>query len=74
MPVWKYSDKGYLKVNDKRVTDYAVDESKTDGDIEVINFTKYMPYTLNHFINMNLKKETKNKFNGIQFLKLITNY
>ena len=24
----------------------AVDESKTDGDIEVINFTKYMPYIL----------------------------
>ena len=41
MPVWKYSEKCYLKVNDKKVTDYAVDKSKTDGDIEVINFKRY---------------------------------
>ena len=30
----------------KKVTDYAVDKSKTDGDIEVISFTKDMPYIL----------------------------
>ena len=46
MPIWKYNDKCYLTVNDKRVTDYAVDKYKTDGDIEVINFTKDMPYIL----------------------------
>ena len=46
MPIWKYNDKCYLTVNDKRVTDYAVDKYKTDGDIEVINLTKYMPYIL----------------------------
>ena len=34
------------KINDNKVTDYAVDKSKTDGDIEVINFTKCMPYIL----------------------------
>ena len=44
MKVWKYNDKCYLKLNDKKVNDYAIDKSKTDGDIEVINFTKYMPY------------------------------
>ena len=46
MPVWKYSDKCYPKVNDKKVTDYAVDKSKTYGDTQVINFTKDMPYML----------------------------
>ena len=46
MPVWKYNDKCYLRINVKKVTDYAVDKSKTDGDIEVISFTKDMPYVL----------------------------
>ena len=40
MPVWKYNDKCYSTTNDKNVIEYAVDKSKTDGDIEVINFTK----------------------------------
>ena len=57
MPVWKYNDKCFLKDNDKKVTGYAVDKSKTDGDIDVINFTKDMPYILDlTFISMNLKK------------------
>ena len=43
MPGWKYNDKGYPKVNDNTVIDYAVGKSKTDGDIEVINFTKDTP-------------------------------
>ena len=43
MPVWKYNEKCYLRVNDKHVTDYAVGKSKTDGDVEVINFTKDTP-------------------------------
>ena len=30
----------------KEVTEYAVEKSKTEGSIEVINFTKYMPYIL----------------------------
>ena len=40
MPVWKYNDKCFLKNNDKRVIGFAVDTSKTDGDIDVTNFTK----------------------------------
>ena len=32
--------------NDKKVTEYAVDFSKADGNIEVVNFTKGMPYIL----------------------------
>ena len=46
MPVWKYNEKCYPEIDDKKVTDYAVDKSKTDGDIEVIMFTKDMPYIL----------------------------
>ena len=46
MPVWKYNEKCYLRLNDKKVIEYAVDTSKIDGDIEVINFTKDMPYVL----------------------------
>ena len=46
IPAWKYNDKCYLKDNEQKVTDYAVDKSKTDGGIEVVSFTKYMPYIL----------------------------
>ena len=46
IPIWKYNDKCYLTHNDEQVTDYAVDKSKTDGDLEVVNFTKCMPYIL----------------------------
>ena len=49
MQVWKYNDKCYLKINDKNDTDYAGDKSKTDGDIEINNFTKYMPYILTFY-------------------------
>ena len=40
MPVWKYNEKCFLKANDEQVIGYAVDKLKTDGDTEVINFTK----------------------------------
>ena len=46
MTVWTYNGKCCLKNNDKQVTGYAVEKSKTDGDIEVINFTKDMRYAL----------------------------
>ena len=46
MPVWKYNVKCHLKINGRHVTDYAVDKSKTDGDIEIIKLTKNMPYIL----------------------------
>ena len=50
MPVWRYNDKCYPKANDKSVSGYAVDKSKTDGDIEVISFTKDMPYILDNIL------------------------
>ena len=50
MPVWKYNGKCYLKVNDKKVIDYAVDTSKTDGDIEGIIF--YKRYALQFRLNI----------------------
>ena len=72
MPVWKYNDKCYLTNNDKKVTGYAIDTSKIDGDIEVIDFTKYMPYifdlTCYIYIYMRLKKKFSK---DIQFLKII---
>ena len=34
MQVWKYNEKCYLKINDKKVTGYAVEKYKTDGGIE----------------------------------------
>ena len=46
MPAWKYNAKCYLRINDKKITDYAVDKANTGGDIEVISFTKDMPYIL----------------------------
>ena len=39
-------EKCYLKVNDKQVSGYAVDKSKTDGGTEIIHFTKDAPYIL----------------------------
>ena len=65
MRVWKYNETCYLKTNVKTVFDYAVDKSKADGDIEVINFTKYMPCILDLtlyiyiYIYMNLKSQKK---------------
>ena len=68
-PFWKYIDKLYLKYNDKRVTDYAVDKPKTDGDIEVLNFTKYMPYILYLTFYKYEIEQIKNTLKDIQFLK-----
>ena len=46
MPVWKYNGEFYLPNNDKTITGYAVEVSRTDGEIEVISFTKCMPYIM----------------------------
>ena len=46
MPVWKYNERCCLKISYKQVIDYAVGKSKTEGDIEVVSFTKDMPYIL----------------------------
>ena len=43
MPVWKYNGNCYLKTNDKKVTEYAIDKSKAEGEIGVISFTEDMP-------------------------------
>ena len=71
MPVWKCNGKCYPQVNDKQVTDYAVGKCKTDGDIEVINFTKYMPHILDltFYVYMNLKS-LKELLKDIQFPKI----
>ena len=74
MPVWKYNDTCYLKINDKTVTGYAVDKSKTDGGIEVINFTKYMPYILDlTFYNYEFEKY-KEVANGYTISKISKTY
>ena len=46
MLVWKYNDACCLNINDEQVSEYAVEVSKTDGEIEVISFTKDMPYIM----------------------------
>ena len=71
MPVWKYNEKCYLITNDKKVNDYAVDKSKTDGDIEVINFTKGMPYILDVTFYKYDFERIKHILKDIHFLKLI---
>ena len=45
---------------------------KTDGDIEMINFTKGMPYILDITFYEYEFEKIKNKLKDIQFLKLIT--
>ena len=70
MPVWRYNDKCYL-TNDKTVIDYAVDEFQTDGDVEVINFTKGMPYILYWTFYKYEFGKTKNRLKDIQFPKRI---
>ena len=71
MPVWKYNDKCYLKVNDKNVIDPAVDKSKTDGDIEIIIFTKDMLYILDLTFCRYEFEKVKNKLKDIHFQKYI---
>ena len=67
MTVWKYNDKCCLKVNDKKVFDYAGDKSKTDGDIEINTFTKGMPYILDLTVYRYELGKIKNKLKDIQF-------
>ena len=57
-----------MKTNDKKVTGYAVDKSNTDGDIEVINFTKDMPYILDLTPYTFEFGKIKNILKDIQFL------
>ena len=45
MPVWKYNENVIYKIMLKS-TEYAVGLSKTEGSIEVISFTKGVPYML----------------------------
>ena len=71
MPIRKYNGKCYLKVNDKQMIDYAVDKSKTEGDIEVITFTKDMPYILELTFYKYEFEKIKNKLKDIQLLKLM---
>ena len=58
----------------KKVTDYAVDKSKPDGDIEVINFTKYMPYTLDLTFYRHEFEKHKGHIKGYTFLDIIKTY
>ena len=48
MPVCNYNDKCYLRINEKKVTEYRVDVSNEtpEGKIELFSFTKYMPYII----------------------------
>ena len=50
--------------------DYAVGKSNTDGDIEVIDFTKDMPYILDLIVYRYDFEQIKNISKGMQFLKL----
>ena len=71
MLVWKYNEECYLRIKGKRVIDYAVDRSKTDGDIEVINFTKGMPYILDLTFYRYEFEKMKNILQDIRSLELI---
>ena len=48
MPAWKYNDKCYLEINDKKVIGYRVDLSNEipEGKIELFSVTKDMPYIM----------------------------
>ena len=46
MQFWRNNGKCYLIANDNKGTCFAVGKSKIDVDIEVIIFTKDMPYIL----------------------------
>ena len=67
MPVWKYNEQCHLKVFYKRVIDYAVGKSKTEGVMEVMNFTKGMPYILELTAYRHEFEKIKNKLKDIQF-------
>ena len=48
MPVWEYEEKYYLKINDKKVLQYSVDQfnENNENGIEQITFTKDVPYIM----------------------------
>ena len=47
-PVWKYEDKCYLKINEKKVFQYSIDKynETPDNGIEQIEFKKDTPYII----------------------------
>ena len=48
IPVWKYEDKSYLTINDKKVLQYSIDKynETPDNGIEQIEFKKDTPYII----------------------------
>ena len=48
MPVWEYEENYYLKINDKTVLQYSVDQfnENNENGIEHITFTKDVPYIM----------------------------
>ena len=48
MPVWKYNEKSYSRINDQKVYQYMIDRSNEnpDGDIEQIEFNRNEPYIM----------------------------
>ena len=48
IPVWKYEDKCYLKINEKKVLQYSIDKynETPDNGIEQIEFKKDTPYII----------------------------
>ena len=48
IPVWKYEDKCYLKINEKKVLQYSIDKynETPDNGIEQIVFKKDTPYII----------------------------
>ena len=48
IPIWKYNDKCYLKINDKKVDEYSINKynQKQTNDIELFVFKTDIPYIM----------------------------
>ena len=62
IPIWKYNDKCYLKINDKKVDEYSINtynQKQTNG-IELFVFKNNIPYIIDvTFKDYNFTKDNE---------------
>ena len=77
MPVWKYNDKCYIKTNQQKINQYAIDQSnKTqDGETDTVEFEQEHPYIMDLTFNKyEFEKETENILKGYIISEIYKTY
>ena len=76
IPVWKYEDKCYLKINEKKVLQYSIDKynETPDNGIEQIEFKKDTPYIIDLTFYRYEFEKNKETIKGYTISEINKNY